>query len=160
MENLIYLLKSIAEIFTHTRVIFLAIVACIVGFYECENTVAVQYPPVPVLQYNPNPPKPIPVEDITVNLNGNWAGNNGLTYVITQNNRTVTFAEYRVAFFIPFVSYSGSGFIQNNRIVVNGFDFNGLQFNINVEIVNDTTMTFMGNDIYGNTTMITLSKNI
>jgi hypothetical protein len=159
MESLIYLLKSIAEIFTHTRVIFLAIVACIVGFYECENAVAVK--PVPIVNpILPTPtPKPIPIEDISVNLSGNWTGNNGLPYVLTQTNNRINFTEYRVAFFSQFASYTGTGFIQNNRIEVNGFDFNGLQLNINIEIINEETISFLGNDIYGNKMTITLSKN-
>jgi hypothetical protein len=157
MERLIYLLKSISEISTYTKIIFVAFVGCIVAFNECENSV-VQYSPKPY-PFNPTPPKPIPVENITINLNGNWTGNNGLSYVLTQNNSRVTFAEYRVAFIFPFLSYSGSGFIQNNKIGISGFDFNGLQFNTNVDIINEETLSFLGADMYGNTMTITLSKN-
>jgi hypothetical protein len=159
MERLIYLLKSIAEISTHTKVIILAIITIMIGVHEYEDAVAVN--PAPI--YNPSPslpiPKPIPVEDITANLSGNWTGNNGLSYVLNQTNNRVTFTEYRVAYLSQFVSFTGTGFIQNNKIVVNGFGFNGQQFDINVEIINEETISFLGNDIYGNTMTITLSKN-
>jgi hypothetical protein len=159
MESLIYLLKSIAEIFTHTRVIFLAIVACIVGFYECENSVAVQYSPSPNPHPNliiedldnkwippkpkPNPiieelipPKPEPnptIEDI--NISGIWNDETGGFSQFTQNGSAISYVNYNLLG--QKVGY-GDGEIFGNTVELVGIEnssgFNNVELNVKLNL--------------------------
>jgi hypothetical protein len=98
-------------------------------------------------------------DEITINFNGNWMGNNGLSYVLTQTNSIVTVTEYSVLFFQQFVSFSGTGIIKNNRIEGNGYGIYGQQINLNVEIIDEKTLSLSGIDLSGNPMTITLLKN-
>jgi hypothetical protein len=98
-------------------------------------------------------------DEINVNLNGNWTGNNGLSYVLTQTNSRVTVTEYNVLFFQQFISFSGTGIIKNNRIEGNGYGIYGQQINLNVEIIDEKTLSLSGIDLSGNPMTITLLKN-
>ena len=98
-------------------------------------------------------------DEINVNLNGNWIGNNGLSYILTQTKNRVTVTEYSVFFFQQFISFSGTGIIKNNRIEGNGYGLYGQQINLNVEITDERTLSLSGIDLNGNPMVIALSKN-
>lgn len=143
MERLIYLLKSIAEISTHTKAIFVGVAGCIVVFYECENSK--QYTPQPYPYYNPNPPKPLPVEDITippkpnpnpivedVNISGIWNDETGGFSQFTQKGSTISYENYNLLG--QKVGY-GNGEILGNVVELVGIETSqGFNLDLNIKL--------------------------
>lgn len=148
MERIIYLLKSIAEISTHTKVIFVGVAGCIVVFYECENSRHYTPQPQPYPYYDPNPPKPTPVDDTNnpwippkpnpnptpimkdINISGIWNDETGGFSQFTQNGSAISYENYNLLG--QKVGY-GNGEISGNEVELVGIE-NSTGFNVELSV--------------------------
>jgi len=92
------------------------------------------------------------------NLNGNWKGDNGLDYNITQSRNQINMSEYVVLFGSQNVSCYASGLINGNKVNGTAVGLLGQQFNFDMNIINDVQVNFSFMNFNGQYTTINLTK--
>ncbi len=95
----------------------------------------------------------------SANLSGEWQGNNGNRYEISQSGNKITFREYLRFLLEEYVSSTGTGILTGNSADLNGFGILGQEIKLKLDVLGQDQVSLSGVDFNGNVLKILLSKS-